>query len=120
MLSISAEWIFTQKGDNESDKDYDYSLAVKDYTEAIRLNPKSYNAYFKRGSLYFAQQKYDEAINDYTKAIELDPKNAYAYNSRGEAHLKKNDRDLAIDDFRAALALNPYCPLFQKNLASLE
>jgi tetratricopeptide (TPR) repeat protein len=111
---------FHAKGDNESDKDYDYSLAVKDYTEAIRLNPKSYNAYFKRGSLYFAQQKYDAAINDYTKAIEIDPKSADAYNCRGVAHSRKNERNLAINDFRAALALNPYSPLFQKNLASLE
>jgi tetratricopeptide (TPR) repeat protein len=111
---------FHAKGDNENNKDYDYSLAVKDYTEAIRLNPKSYNAYFKRGSLYFAQQKYDEAINDYTKAIEIDPKSADTYNCRGVAHSRKNERNLAIDDFRAALALNPYSPLFQKNLASLE
>jgi hypothetical protein len=52
---------FQAKGDNESDNDYDYLLAIKDYTEAIRLNSKSLNAYFKRGALYLAQQKYDEA-----------------------------------------------------------
>lgn len=109
---------FQSKGDNQSYKDYDYSLAINDYTEAIRLNSKSFNAYFKRGSLYLAQQKYDEAINDYTKAIEIDPKSADAYNSRGVAHSWKNERNLAIDDFRAALELNPYSPLFQKNLAS--
>ena len=111
---------FHAKGDNESYKDFDYFLAIKDYSEAIRLNSKSFNAYFKRGSLYLAQQKYDEAINDYSKAIEIDPKSAEAYNNRGVAHSRKNERNLASDDFRAALALKPYSPLFQKNLASLE
>lgn len=111
---------FQSKGDNESYKDYDYSLALDDYTEAIRLNSKSFKAYFKRGSLYLTQQKYVAAINDYTQAIEIDPKSADAYNNRGVAYSRKNERNLAIDNFRAALALNPYSPLFQKNLASLE
>jgi tetratricopeptide (TPR) repeat protein len=111
---------FHAKADNEQSKDYDYSLAVGDYTVAIRLNPKSFNSYFKRASIYLAQQKYDEAINDYTKAIELDSKNADAYNNRGVAYSRKNERDLAIEDFRTALALNPNSPVFQKNLASVE
>lgn len=111
---------FQSKGDNESYKDYDYSLALDDYNEAIRLNSKSFNAYFKRASLYLTQQKYDAAINDYTQAIEIDPKNADAYNNRGVAYSRKRERNLAIDNFRAALALNPYSPVFQKNLASLE
>jgi len=64
-------------------------MRIKDYTEAIKLNYKSFNAYFKRGSIYLAQQKYDEAINDYTKAIEIDPKSADAYNNRGVAHSRK-------------------------------
>lgn len=111
---------FHAKGDNESDNDDDYSLAIQDYTEAIRLNSKSFYAYFKRGSVYFAQQKYDEAINDYTKAIEINPQSAEAYNNRGVAHLRKNERDLAINDFRAALSLNPDSLVFQQNLASLQ
>jgi tetratricopeptide (TPR) repeat protein len=106
---------FHAKGDNES-----YSHAIEDYTEAIRLNSKSFNAYFKRGQIYLSQQKFYEAINDYTKAIEIDSKNADAYNDRGVAHSKKNERDLAIRDFRAALAINPYSCLYQKNLASLQ
>ncbi len=111
---------YQAKADNEENKDYDYSLAIEDYSVAIRLNPNSFDPYFKRGLIYLTQQKYDEAINDCTKAIELNPKSADAYNNRGVAYSKKNERDLAIDNFRRAFALNPNDPVIRRNLANNE
>ena len=49
-------------------------MAIADYTEAIRLNPKFAEAYCKRGYAYGNKGVYDKAIADCTKAIRLNPK----------------------------------------------
>ena len=61
--------------------------ALKDYTRAIELDPKSINAYNYRGICYYRMEDYRRAINDYTRAAEIDPKYAIAYNNRGMAYL---------------------------------
>ena len=41
---------------------WDYDEAIRDYTEAIRLDPKNAKAYRNRGLAYRRLGKYDEAI----------------------------------------------------------
>jgi tetratricopeptide (TPR) repeat protein len=47
--------------------------AIKDYTDAIKLDPSSAVAFFNRGNAYDQLGDYDRAIADYTEAIKLDP-----------------------------------------------
>ena len=63
-----------------------YEKAIKSYDKAIRLNPKTADAYNKRGVAYQALGQYDKAIQDYDKAIRLHPENASAYHNRGLAY----------------------------------
>jgi len=49
------------------------TLAIQDYTSAIKLNRDYAVAYNNRGIAYKSQGKLDLAIQDYTKAIRLDP-----------------------------------------------
>ena len=63
-----------------------YEKAIKSYDKAIRLNPKTANAYNKRGVAYQSLGQYDKAIQDYDEAIRLDPENASAYHNRGIAN----------------------------------
>jgi len=85
-----------------------YDDAIRDYTEAIRLNPQDAKAYNNRGSAYDDKRDYDAAIRDYTEAIRLNPLYAKAYVGRAAAYINgKKDYDAAIRDANEAIRLNP-------------
>ena len=83
----------------------EYQQAIKDFNQAIRLDPKFAEAYNNRGSAYYGKGQYDEAIADYTKAIELNPKYDKAYNNRGTGYINLGKKDRACDDWRKACEL---------------
>ena len=61
---------FQRKGDAD--------LAIADYTEAIRLDPKYANAYYNRGLTWEIKGKKDSAIADHIEADRLGNANAAA------------------------------------------
>ena len=83
----------------------DYELAIKDYTQAIKLQPDKASAYSGRGNLYTKQKNYQQAINDYTKVIELQPNNAQAYVNRGSAYAQLREQQKAATDYQQAQQL---------------
>jgi tetratricopeptide (TPR) repeat protein len=112
------------------------SLAYKRiayFTKALQLNPNLVDAYEKRATHYYFQEKLDKAIQDYTRVIELKPDSVNAYLLRGLACLKKGHGEgliaeinrlalrftglgepedskaleRAIDDFGCAIELDP-------------
>src|SRR5438876_931966 len=90
---------YRTKGDNDT--------ALADYTEAIRLAPKSALPYNGRGNVYFDKKDYDRAIAEYNEAIRLDAKYATAFNNRGLAYSRKSDYDRAIADYSDAIRVDP-------------
>jgi tetratricopeptide (TPR) repeat protein len=48
-----------------------YDEAIKDYTEAIRLDPKLAAAYYNRGKIYDNKGMHDEAQADFEKSNSL-------------------------------------------------
>jgi tetratricopeptide (TPR) repeat protein len=52
----------------------DYDRAIKDYDEAIRLNPKSPYGFGSRAVVLAKKGKYTEAAKDFEEAIRLDAK----------------------------------------------
>ena len=50
-----------------------------DFDKAIRLAPKSTQAYFARASFRFSESEYEDALTDVNQALALDKKNAGAY-----------------------------------------
>jgi len=97
---------FAKRGyDYEQKKDY--NKAIKEYTKAIELNPKSAIYYNNRGVSYDDLGKYTTAIADYTKAIELNPKYADAYSNRGVSYHELGKYTTAIADYTKAIELNP-------------
>ncbi|MBR6713109.1 MAG: tetratricopeptide repeat protein [Selenomonadaceae bacterium] len=50
----------------------DYDNALKDFEQAIKLDPKDASAYGGRADIYMVQKKYDKAIADYDRAIKLE------------------------------------------------
>lgn len=92
---------------NEAFTNQDYALAVKSYSELIRLNPKFEQAYAARGDAYLLLGKSDEAIKDLNEAIRLNPTNYVAYELRGTIHYENQKFDQAISDFNSALEAKP-------------
>jgi lipoprotein NlpI len=81
--------------------------ALTTVSKAIALDPKNYNAYALRGSLYDAQRKLEEALADYSKVIALDPEAADAYSRRGGVHFKMGHIKESIADFDKQIQLKP-------------
>lgn len=91
--------------------------AIKDYTEAIRLDPTNTMAYVfrarARGKMLDLES---EALDDLNVAIKLDPQNAMAYSIRGwvraDRLLLRGKQDLAemeaaLKDVTEAIRLDP-------------
>ncbi len=93
----------------------DFTNAIADYSEAIKLDPKDARGYNDRCSVHDKQNELDLAIADCDQAITLDPKLARAYINRGVAYYHKLDYDHAIADYNQAIELDSkYAPAFQK------
>lgn len=93
----------------------DDSLAIRDYSLAIKLNPDYADAYYNRGILYEEAEMYDPALSDYSKAIRLNPPYVGdVYNNRGNVYMVKEVVDKAINDYSKAiiidsLSMKVYC-----------
>jgi tetratricopeptide (TPR) repeat protein len=84
----------------------DLEKAIKDYTEAIRLDPGA-PYYVARGIVYADQGETDRAIADYTEAIRLKPTEAIIYYNRGNTYTDEKKYDRATADFTEAIRLTP-------------
>ena len=106
----------------------DFKSAIQDYTEAIKIRPRS--EYYvlralardqenqktksftdKRGRVIYGTP---DVLMDLTKAIEVDPNNSLAYRLRGYYKYRNKNHDGAILDLSIAIELNP------KDLFALE
>ena len=56
--------------------------ALKDYQEALKIDPYNYEVLIKRGAVYFSLKNYDLALNDFTKALALEPTSTEAAQDR--------------------------------------
>jgi tetratricopeptide (TPR) repeat protein len=86
----------------------DFDRAIRDCTEAIKIDPKYALAYSIRGFAKYEQKKYDEAVNDLTEAIRLNPRDAAgAYKMRASCHQIQGNHARAIADATKSIELNP-------------
>ncbi len=76
--------------------------AIRDYTEAIRLDPTSSSAFVNRAAAWLGKKQWDKAISDCTEAIRLDPKDTDAF--------KKGEYGKAVSDCDEAIRLDPTFP----------
>jgi len=85
----------------------EYDKAIKDYDEALRLDPRYAQTFYERGLAWRNKKDYDKAIKDYDEAIRLDPKYATAFYGRGIARALKKEYEKAIKDYDDAIRLSP-------------
>ena len=82
---------------------YRLDEAIRDHTEALRLNPKLFSAYAGRGWAYQQKGEIDKAIADFDQAIQQDPNSGSAYYNRGSIFYGKKEIDRALADFDEAV-----------------
>ena len=87
-----------------------HASALRDYGDAIRLDPDCAEAYFGRGLVYVREGRYSDAIRDYERAVRLNftlshADYAEAYHDRGQAYFNRGEYDRAIQDFDKVICL---------------
>jgi len=81
--------------------------AVKDFSQAVEMDPKNASAFAERGYAYALAEAYDEAFADLNKAIEIDPRSGLAFAYRAYAYKQSGQIDVAVRDIEVAQKLNP-------------
>lgn len=95
----------------------EHDAAIKDFTQAVRLNGRDHIHFRNRGDSWQAKDEDDRAIADYDQAIRLNPKDATSYNNRGVSWFEKGDYKRAIADYSRAISLDQKDPIFFRNRA---
>jgi cytochrome c-type biogenesis protein CcmH/NrfG len=90
--------------------------------EAVRKDPRDFDALVELGNLHFDQQNYDQAADDYKKALEVHPDEVSVRTDLGTALFYSKKVDEAIVELKKSLALNPTHPqtLFNLGVALLD
>lgn len=81
----------------------DYKTIVREFSEAIRLDPLMVYAYIQRADVYLTAKKYNLAIKDYNKIIELDPDYGGVYHDRAIAYENLGNYFEAINNYSKAI-----------------
>lgn len=86
---------------------------LKDFDQAIVLNPNAATAFGDRGDIKLALLDYKGAIEDYNQAIRMSPKNTlpFLYLHRGAAKIEAGQPFAAVADFDKSIRLNPNIPV---------
>lgn len=81
--------------------------AIKSYTNALMITPRSVTILKNRASLYASIDSLDRAISDYSQVVALDINDEDAIYRRGLVYLQKHDTLSARCDFETLLKINP-------------
>ncbi|MBD2519621.1 tetratricopeptide repeat protein [Nostoc sp. FACHB-973] len=81
----------------------DNSGAIRDFTDAIKINPNYAEAYYGRANAQFYAGNYQRSVEDATKAIEIKGNYAEAYSRRCAAYVLLQNFQQAENDCTKAL-----------------
>jgi len=98
------------KSGNSKYKIKDYNGAIKDFSKAIKINPKYSEAFYMRGKTYLENNREDDhenSYNDLSEAIRINPEFIDAYITRAELKLKKGSNIDAFEDYNKIIQINP-------------
>ena len=82
-----------------------YEESVKQYQQAIKINPHYAVAHNNLGTALIELNRYDQAIDHYREAIKLKPDYAEAYNNLGNALGDKGELNESINYYKNAIRL---------------
>mgnify|MGYP001546078323 CR=1 FL=1 len=85
----------------------DYDGAIADFTKAIELDSRSFDAFTARGALRRAKGDVAGATADYDRALAANPNHILALNNRGNLRRDRGGLDGAMADLNRAIAIKP-------------
>jgi len=105
-LGLSDSDSFYRRGLTYFEKN-DYSRAIQDFDEAIKLNPDNAAILQSRGWAYESKNDYDQAIRDYDRALSLQSSYGPALIRRAKVYEAKRQYEQALADYEAATQADP-------------
>ncbi|HIK28001.1 MAG: serine/threonine-protein kinase [Oscillatoriaceae bacterium SKW80] len=87
-----------------------YEKALDLYDRAIQINPRNYDAWYKKGCLYWELQRYEKAIICYEKTLEIKPDHYEAWRSLGTLLYSLQRYEEAVFSYDKALQIYPHQP----------
>ena len=84
--------------------------AIKNFNQAIVLNPNNMTAYENRGAAYFYSGNYTAAMQDFTTAINANPNDSSLYTAYAAAAAAAKDYENALKALEIAEKINPQRP----------
>jgi putative GTP pyrophosphokinase len=85
-----------------------YEEAIADFSESLKLDPKSYKAAYYEGVVCSVLRRYSRAVDAFNQSLEINPFQAYCLYRRGQAYYHLEDYPQALGDCEAALALESF------------
>jgi protein O-mannosyl-transferase len=82
------------------------ALALRDYEEALKINPRYFRTLNNRGKILFDQGQVDVAMEDFNKALSIAPDFVSALSNRGAAFAAKGNFEAALTDLDKAIRLD--------------
>ncbi len=95
----------------------DYEEAIKNYSKAIDLDPKSYSAALFLGDCYFALKNIPKAAEWYERAIAINPDGETAYRYEADMYTKNGDQQKARMLAIKCVVADPYVQISWRGLA---
>nr|XP_025037743.1 tetratricopeptide repeat protein 6 isoform X1 [Pelodiscus sinensis]XP_025037744.1 tetratricopeptide repeat protein 6 isoform X1 [Pelodiscus sinensis]XP_025037745.1 tetratricopeptide repeat protein 6 isoform X2 [Pelodiscus sinensis] len=95
------------------------NCSMKDYQQAISINPGYALAYFNAANIYFHHRQFAQASSYYSKALQLDPRNESAVLNRAITNTLLQKIEEAKEDFEKAICLCPFSAAVYFNRANL-
>ncbi|XP_009472781.1 PREDICTED: tetratricopeptide repeat protein 6 [Nipponia nippon] len=92
--------------------------AMKDYQQAISVDPNYALAYFNAANIYFHNRQFSQAYCYYSKVLQLDPRNESAVMNRAITNTLLNNIEEAKEDFEKAICLCPFSAAVYFNRAN--
>ncbi|MDI6767427.1 MAG: tetratricopeptide repeat protein [Bacteroidota bacterium] len=82
-----------------------YNEAMKDFSTALKIDPRYTDAYVCRGIVFLTYGNYTAALTDITNAIKIDSKNVIAYYNLGYTLLTVGRAEEALNAYSKAIEL---------------
>jgi len=96
-----------------------YDVAETRLTNLLRACPDFTEAWNKRATLYYIQQRDDECVRDIHRTLELEPRHFGALCGLAEILRSSGDGDSARFVFEAALRVNPHLTAARRAIEEL-
>jgi len=92
-------------------------LALEDFSQALAINPKIWDAYKFRGSLYAQRRDFARAVPDLKKYLENDPDDAVSWFNMGMILIEQGRPAEAVEALTNSLRVRPNAVMALENRA---